>query len=71
MTEIQKTFPQNYQTVLDNASTGLTQHMTKLHMNDIDTETLADETHTPQPMSIRSPFTLTQTMARLTLNEMN
>ena len=33
------------------------------------TQTLADETHTPQPMSTRRPSTLTQTMARLTLND--
>ena len=45
--------------------------MTKLHLNDVDTETLADETHTPQPMSTHSPSTLTQTMARLTLNDSN
>ena len=57
--------------VLDNASTGLTQHITKLHLNDGDTETLEDETHTPQPMSTRSPSTLTQTMAGLTLNDSN
>ena len=57
--------------VLNNASTGLTQHMTKLHLNDVDTETLADETHTPQPISTRSPSTLTQTMAGLTLNDSN
>ena len=57
--------------VLDNASTGLTQHMTKMHLIDVDTETLADGTHTPQPMSTRSPSTLTQTMARLTLRVSN
>ena len=34
--------------VLDKASTGLTQLMTKLHLNDVDTETLADKTHTLQ-----------------------
>ena len=45
--------------------------MTKLHLNDVDTETLTDETHTPQPMSTRSPSTLTQTMAGLTLNDSN
>ena len=57
--------------VLDNANTGLTQHMTKLHLNDVDTGTLADETHTLQPLSTRSLSTLTQTMARLTLNDSN
>ena len=57
--------------VLDDASTGLTQHVTKLHLNDVDTETLADETHSPQPMSTRSPSTLTQTVASLTLNDSN
>ena len=45
--------------------------MTKFHMNDVETETLADETHTPQPMSTRSPSTLTQKMAGLTLNDSN
>ena len=68
---MQKFSHNNHQTVLDNASTGLTQHMTKLHLNDVDTETLPDERHTPQPMSTRSPSTLTQPMARLTLNESN
>ena len=56
---------------MDNASTGLTQHITKLHLNDVETETLADETPTPMPMSTRSPSTLTQTMAGLTLNDSN
>ena len=57
--------------VLNNASTGLTQHMTKLHLNDVNTETLADETHAPQPISTRSPSTITQIVAGLTLNESN
>ena len=61
--------PEPPASVLYNASSELTQHMTKLHLNDFDTETLADETHTPQPMSNRSPSTLTQTRARLTLND--
>ena len=63
--------PEPPDSVLDNASTGLTQHMTKVHLNDVDTETLADETHTPQPISTLSPFTLTQTMATLNLNISN
>ena len=63
--------PEPADSVLDDASSGLTQHMTKLHLNDIDTETLADETHTPQPMSTRSRSTLTQTMAGMTLNDSN
>ena len=45
--------------------------MRKLHLNDVETETLADETHTPQPISTRSPSTLTQTMAGPTLNDFN
>ena len=57
--------------VLDNASFGLKQHLTTLHPNDVDTETLAVETHTPQPMSTSSPSTLIQTMSRLTLNDSN
>ena len=63
--------PEPPNSVLDNASTGLTQQMTKWHLNDVDTETLADETHAPQPMSTRSPSTLTQTKARLTLHDSN
>ena len=65
--------PEPTDSVLDNASTGLTQHMTKLNLNDVDTEPLADETHTPQPMSTRGPSTLTQTqtMAGLILNDSN
>ena len=63
--------PEPPDSVLDNASTGLTQHMTKLHLNDVDTETLADETHTPQPMYTHSPSKLTQTMAGPTLIDSN
>ena len=63
--------PEPPDSILDNSSTGLSQHMTKLHLNAVDTETLAGETHTPQPMSTRSPSTLTQTMARLTINDSN
>ena len=63
--------PEPPDSVLDNASTGLTQHMTKLHLNDVDTETLVDETHTPPPMPTRSPSILPQTMARRTLNDSN
>ena len=51
--------PEPPDSVLDNAKTGLGQHMTKLHLNDVNTETLADETHTPEPMSTRSRSTLT------------
>ena len=57
--------------VLNNAITGLTQHVTKLHLNDVATETLADATHTPQPITTHSPCTLTQTMAGLTSNDSN